>query len=313
MHKLAAIIGPTASGKTKLAVAVAEKLNGEIISADSQQIYTGMNIGTAKPSKDEICGIPHHMINIAEIGSSFSAVEFRDAAQKYIEDIAAKNKLPVLVGGTGLYFNSLVYPLSMAEHRSDAEIRARLSDEYDTDRERLYAKLKTVDPIAHGKLHINDKKRIIRAMEIYLLSGRPQTEEQNGFLAQSTANPNYKIAAVGIDFERAELYGRINRRVDMMLENGLLDEAREIYEKKYPMTLPAMQAIGYKQLYQYFGGELSLADAVDKIKMETRRYAKRQLTWFKRDKNITWIDGNCKFDELTKNAIEIIERKFGET
>ncbi len=298
---LLVIVGPTASGKTALAVECAKKFGGEIISADSMQIYKGMSIATAKPTEEEMQGIPHHLIDFVDVTSQYSVAQFVADAEKCCRDILSRGKLPVLAGGTGLYVDSFVNNISFSEADGDEALRKKLSDELNSvGAEKMLEKLSQLDPEYAAKLHPNNKKRIIRAFEIYTLTGKTPTETA----ALSRKEPSrYNCCFVGINYKSREiLYDRINRRVDLMMANGLLEEAKIYYD--LPKKSTASQAIGYKELKPYFDGEISLEQAVENLKIGTRHYAKRQLTWFRRNESIKWFYP----DEVTKD--EFFEEVF---
>lgn len=301
---LIAVVGPTASGKTALGIEIARRLNGEVISCDSMQIYKGMDIASAKPTTDEMKGIPHHMIGIAEMSESYSVARYVDEAKRVISDIHSRNKMPILVGGTGLYFSSLVDNLTFAEEKGTSELRAKLTAEAaEIGNEAMLKKLHEIDPEYAETLHPNNLKRIIRALEVYYLSGVTMTEQQR----RSRANPSeYDLTAIGIRFENRELlYERINKRVDIMLENGLLDEAKESMSDGLATSA---QAIGHKELIPFLKGECTLDEAVESLKRETRRYAKRQMTWFNRDERINWITADeADLKKLLENSIKVLE------
>jgi len=289
--KLGLIVGPTASGKTAASIALAQRLNAEIISADSIQVYRGMDIGSAKPTIEERQGIPHHLMDAVDIDSpKFSVAEYRRMAGKAIEDIISRGKYPLVVGGTGLYVNSLIYPLNFTSVPSDEKLRAELTALEQECRGAAYALLQAEDPKAAQRLHPNDVKRVIRALEVVRLTGRPIDDHGGDFANQAQADIPYDPTIIGLTMPRELLYERINLRVDTMLEQGLLEEARAIYSAGYDPSLPALQGLGYKQLFKHFAGEYSFNEAIEAIKLETRHFAKRQLTWFKRDKRIIWFD-----------------------
>lgn len=283
---LLVIVGPTASGKTALAVECAKRFNGEIISADSMQIYKGMSIATAKPDREETQGIPYHLIDFVDVGSQYSVAQFVDDAERCCRDILSRGNLPILAGGTGLYVDSFVNNIKFSEANGDESLRKKLADELRSEgAERMLERLSKIDPEYAAKLHPNNEKRIIRAFEIYTLTGKTPTEA----IAESKNEPmRYNCCFVGINYKNREaLYDRINRRVDLMLENGLLEEAKRYFD--LPKKSTASQAIGYKELKPYFDGEISLEQAVENLKIGTRHYAKRQLTWFRRNENIKWF------------------------
>ena len=301
---LIAVVGPTASGKTALGVEIARRLNGEVVSCDSMQIYKGMDIASAKPTTDEMMGIPHHMIGIAEMSESYSVARYVDEAKRVIVDIYSRNKMPILVGGTGLYFSSLVDNLTFSEEKDTSELRAKLTAEAaEIGNEAMLKRLHQIDPEYAETLHPNNLKRVIRALEVYYSSGVTMTEQQR----RSRINPSeYDLTAIGIRFENRELlYERINRRVDIMLENGLLDEAKESMSDGLATSA---QAIGHKELIPFLKGECTLDEAVESLKRETRRYAKRQMTWFNRDERINWITADsADLKKILENSIKILE------
>ena len=299
-----AVVGPTASGKTALAVELAKRLDGEIVSADSMQIYKGMDIASAKPTEAEKQGIPHHMMDFLPPETPYSVAEYVKAARACILEIHKRQKLPILVGGTGLYVDSLLTGTRFIETETDFDLRARLETEFDAlGGEKMLEKLAAFDRDSAARLHPNNRKRIIRAFEVYTLTGKTMTEA----LAASREKPSpFTPCYIGIAYENREiLYDRINRRVDIMLENGLLAEARAFFQGT-PDT--AAQAIGYKELKPYLDGVLSLDEAVANLKRATRNYAKRQITWFKRNPQIHWIYADtCSKQALLAQAITFAE------
>lgn len=301
---VAAVVGPTASGKSALAVEIAKKFGGEVVSADSMQIYKGMDIATAKPDDDEMQGIPHHLISIVEPWESFSVNEFKKAAEKAIDAALARGKLPVVAGGTGFYIDTLVNNTQFLDYEKN-DIRQELEKRAEEKGVAvLYDELKGIDPEAAEKLHENDVKRIVRALEVYYSTGKTITEQER--LSHLEESP-YRFCIIGINAkDRQVLYDRINHRVDLMVEAGLIKEAEEFFAM--PVSATAKQAIGYKELRPYFDGLCSLTEALERLKTETRRYAKRQLTWFRKRENINWlyIDGKSK-DEIAAEACEIVK------
>ncbi len=301
---LIAVVGPTASGKTDLGVEIALRVDGEVVSCDSMQLYKGMDIASAKPTADEMKGVRHHMISVAETDDSYSVARYADEAKKIIADIYSRGKIPVLVGGTGLYYSSVVDNISFSQEDDTAVLRQRLNEEAEREgNEAMLAKLAEVDPECAETLHPNNLKRIIRALEVYYSTGVTMTEQQK----RSRLTPSvYDLTAIGIRFEdRSKLYDRINRRVDIMLENGLVDEAKRTLDMNLST---AAQAIGHKELAPYINGECSLEEAAENLKRETRRYAKRQLTWFSRDERINWITADdLEKEKIIKKAIKILE------
>ena len=291
-EKIVVVAGPTASGKTALGIALAKDFNGEIVSADSMQIYRGMDIGTAKASLAEREGIPHHMLDVAEPWEDYSVARYVEQAEACCRDILRRGKLPILVGGTGLYIDSLVSGRDFAAVDSDQGLREALSAEYDAlGGEAMHRRLQEIDPERAAILHPGDKRRIVRALEVYRLTGMTITEHDR----QTRALPKrFDAAAIHLNFKnRAALYARIDRRVDMMVEQGLFREVEGLLAAGLSPESTAMQAIGYKEAVRSLQGELRREEAVDLIKQASRRYAKRQLTWFNRDKEalpILWED-----------------------
>lgn len=293
--KLAVICGPTASGKTALAVDVARALGGEIVSADSMQVYRGMDIGTAKPGREERGGIPHHLIDCADPDESFGAAVYRDMARACIEDIAGRGKLPILCGGTGLYISAVVYPLDFSNAVPDSKYRQEMQ-EYagEHGNEALYALLTDSDPVAAKAIHPNNVRRVIRALERIRSVEREEPRENALF----SGVPLYDAAWVGLSTNRETLYKRIENRVGAMMRQGLLNEVRQI-SGKYGAGSTALQALGYKELVRHLNGGATLEEAMQQIKTGTRNYAKRQLTWFKRERSIRWFDtGDVNSGEL---------------
>lgn len=286
--------GPTASGKSKLAVELAKKVNGEIISADSMQIYKEMNIGTAKVNKEEMQGVQHYFVDFVSPDERYSVSNFKKDAEKAIEEILEKGKTPIVVGGTGLYIDSLIYGIEFQNEEVDLEYREKLNKIADEKGlESLYKKAQEIDPEAMKKISINDRKRIIRVLEIYHKTGKTKTEQE----LQSRKNEvkyEYKVFAITMD--REKLYERIEKRVDFMIEQGLIEEVKQILEKYH--TFPtAMQGLGYKEVVEYLEGSCTKEEMIEKIKKETRHYAKRQLTWFRKNKETIWLDGEKSTDE----------------
>ena len=286
--------GPTASGKSKLAVELAKKVNGEIISADSMQIYKEMNIGTAKVNKEEMQGVQHYLVDFVSPDERYSVSNFKKDAEKAIEEILEKGKTPIVVGGTGLYIDSLIYGIEFQNEEVDLEYREKLNKIADEEGlENLYKKAQEIDPEAMKKISINDRKRIIRVLEIYHKTGKTKTEQE----LQSRKNEvkyEYKVFAITMD--REKLYERIEKRVDFMIAQGLIEEVKQILEKYH--TFPtAMQGLGYKEVVEYLEGSCTKEEMIEKIKKETRHYAKRQLTWFRKNKETIWLDGEKSTDE----------------
>lgn len=297
------VAGPTASGKSALAVEIAKKLDGEVVSADSMQIYKGMDIATAKPTADEMQNIPHHLISIVNQNDIYSVNEFKRDACKAIDDILSRGKLPVVAGGTGLYIDTLVNNTVFLDYEK-SDIRTELEKRAESEGiSVLYGELEAIDSQAAARLHENDCKRIIRALEVYYSTGKTITEQEQ--LSHLEESP-YRFCIIGINANNRQLlYDRINSRVDAMLEAGLEKEAEEFFAQQVSAT--AKQAIGYKELKPYFDKVCTLEEATERLKMETRRYAKRQLTWFRKRENINWIfiDDKTK-DEIVGEALGII-------
>jgi tRNA dimethylallyltransferase len=285
---IAVITGPTATGKTRLGVLLAQDLGGEVVSADSMQLYRGMDIGTAKPTVEETRGVPHHMIDVADPEESWSAARYAEAAGRCVDDILRRGKLPIVVGGTGLYIDALLAGREFADAPGDTGLREALAEEYDRrGGEAMLEALRAVDPERAGKLHPADKKRVLRALEVYRLTGRTITEHD---AASRLQPPRYRAAKLALDFQdRTLLYARIDRRVDEMVRRGLMGEVRGLLDRGLPPGCTAMQAIGYKEAALALRGELTEAEAIDRIKRESRRYAKRQLTWLRRDERVHWF------------------------
>lgn len=298
--KVIVIIGPTASGKTSLSIELAKQIKGEIISCDSMQIYKDMDIGSAKPTKEERQGIKHYLIDEVLPTERFSVAEYKKRAEKAIEEILAKGKMPIVVGGTGLYVNSLIDGIEYDSMPLDETYREKLMKmaEKEEGLKKLYEQAKKIDEEAIQKISPNDKKRIVRILEIYHTTGKNKTEQEK-LSRQKEVKYDYKIFVLNI--ERPILYERINKRVDIMLEQGLIEEVKNLIQK-YPTFPTAMQAIGYKEMVEYLKHQITKEEAIEKIKQESRRYAKRQITWFKRIPNTKELNGL----EDTQNNIHII-------
>lgn len=294
------IVGPTASGKTSLSIELAKKFGGEIISADSMQIYKGIHIASAAPDEEEKQGIKHHLLEFLNPDEQYSVADYVLSAKDIIKDINNRGKLPIIVGGTGLYISSLLENTEFLEVETDQELRNELEELYDNiGGEEMLKKLACFDEVSAAKLHANDKKRIVRAFEVYHLAGKTKTEQNElSHKIESDLNP----IIIGITYQNRELlYERINRRVDIMCENGLVDEAKTAYingNKK-----GGFQAIGHKELFGFFENNCSLDEAIENLKQQTRRYAKRQLTWFRRNEDINWLYADEKYNVLDKAEI----------
>ena len=286
--KVIVIVGPTASGKTSLSIELAKKIDGEIVSCDSMQIYKDMNIGSAKPTVEEMQGIKHYMIDIMEPNERFSVAEYKTKAEQAIEEIIAKGKTPIVVGGTGLYADSLIYGIEYPQIEFDEEYRNYLEECANNENglKKLYNEAKNIDSEAIKKISINDKKRIIRILEIYHSTGKTKTQLEQ----ESRKNgAKYDFIVFALNMDREILYDRIDKRVDAMIESGLIDEVKNLLSK-YNTFPTAMQGLGYKEVAQYLQGILTREEMIEKIKQETRKYAKRQLTWFRKNKQITWLN-----------------------
>jgi tRNA dimethylallyltransferase len=291
MMNLFILAGPTAVGKTDISIKLAEKLNGEIISADSMQIYKKMNIGSAKATEAEMKGIPHYLIDILDPGESFNVSQYKKLAESRINDITARGKLPMLVGGTGLYINSLICNYDFTGAQTDEEYRLYLMNLAESiGREYVHNMLKEVDPESFLRLYPNDLKRVIRALEVYKLTGITVSEYNS---SKQDYISDYNLNYFVLTMDRAKLYGRINERVDSMIQKGLIEEVRELKSLGYTSDMQSMKGIGYKEILYYLEGEISLEEAVELIKKGSRNYAKRQLTWFRKDPRVKWI---CKDD-----------------
>lgn len=302
---LIAVVGPTATGKTALSVEVALKVGGEIVSADSMQIYKYLQVGTAKPTGEEAKGVPHHLMGFLELHEEFSVADYVRLAGEKIKEIHSRGRKVILCGGTGLYIRSLIENIRFSEISSHEGLRAELREKARVHGgDWLLAQLAEFDAESAKRLHPNDINRIIRAIEVYKLTGKTMTQH----IEESRPLPSpYEAKVIGLNFrDRALLYHRIDKRVDKMLESGILDEAKMLLEAGAGKTV--MQAIGYKELFPYLRGEVTLSEAVEDLKRETRRYAKRQITWFKRTKGINWlyIDDYDNFDEVVCAAMEIV-------
>ncbi len=304
--KIAVITGPTATGKTALSIALAKKFDGEIVSADSMQIYQCMDIGTAKPTNAEIAGVPHHMIGIVSPFDQYSVARYVNEASACIDDILARGKHPIVVGGTGLYIQSLISGREFSA--GDENTRGELSARYDrVGGEAMYNELREVDKESAQRIHFNDKRRIVRALEIYKTTGLTISEHDE--ITRKTP-PRFDACVIGLSYsDRADLYERINRRVDDMMQKGLLDEVKKMLDMGLTREHTAMQAIGYKELAGVVLDNEDLGDAVECIKMESRRYAKRQLSWFRRDERVRWIlwEKEPDFDNGLQISTEYLE------
>ena len=285
--KIVCIVGPTASGKTAYAAEFAKNHGGEVVSCDSMQIYKYMDIGTAKPTAEEMQGVVHHMIDFVDPRTNYSVANFVKDARACIDDILSRNRLPVLCGGTGLYIDSIINQIEFGAEEPDEEYRNELAEYVRKNgNDALHDMLKKKDSSAAERIHPNNVKRVIRALEIIKNTGMTKTEADNA----AKKEPLYDAEVIGLCMDREKLYDRINRRVDLMLENGLIEETERLLEMGVPRDSTAMQAIGYKELLLYLDGKIKLDEATEKIKQESRRYAKRQMTWFRRDADIKWVE-----------------------
>jgi tRNA dimethylallyltransferase len=294
------IAGPTAVGKTSISIELAKNLNGEIVSADSMQIYRYMDIGSAKIKKEEMQGIPHHLIDIIDPDDTFSVAQYKEKATSVINDILLRNKLPIVVGGTGLYINSLICNLNFANTSKDDDYRKYLEKlAKEKGNEYVHGMLRDIDIESFNKLYPNDLKRVIRALEVFKVTGKKISEFNN---EENLYDIPYKIYYFVLNLNREKLYEIINKRVDEMIKNGLIEEVIKLKKLGYTSNMQSMQGIGYKEILSYLDGEISLEEAIDKIKQGSRNYAKRQLTWFKKDKRAIWIN-----KDSFANDNEIIE------
>ncbi|ASS65253.1 MULTISPECIES: tRNA (adenosine(37)-N6)-dimethylallyltransferase MiaA [unclassified Paenibacillus] len=304
---LLVLVGPTAVGKTKLSLELAKAWNAEIISGDSMQVYRGMDIGTAKIPSDEMEGIPHHLIDVRNPDEPYSAADFQEACGRLIPEIAARGKLPFIVGGTGLYIESVCYGYQFSEAGSDEAFRAELQRLAEADGvDALHARLAAADPESAAKLHPNDVRRVIRALEIFHVTGETMSSQLAG---QKKESP-YELVVLGLQMDRAELYGRIEERIDLMMEAGLPEEVARLLEQGVPENAVAMQGLGYKELVPWLKGGTTKEEAVQLLKRDTRRFAKRQLSWFRHMKDIHWIDAGENFHNNLELIHAILAGKF---
>ena len=301
MEKVIVICGPTASGKTSLSIELAKRIKGEIISADSMQIYQEMNIGTAKPSIEERQGIPHYLVDFVSPEDRYSVADYKKQAKKAIKEIIAKGKIPIIVGGTGLYIDSLIYEIEYPNIVFDEEYRKKLEKRVEIEGlHSLYEEAEKIDPLAIQKISQNDEKRILRVLEIYHATGKTKTEQE---IESRKKAVEYDYQVYALKWEREILYERINKRVDWMIEQGLIEEVMEILKshKKFPT---AMQGLGYKEVVEFLERKTTKEEMIEKIKMETRRYAKRQMTWFRKNKQTIWLDGQAKVEDNIQIILE---------
>ena len=304
MEKVICIVGPTASGKTGLAIELAKRVNAEIISADSMQIYRGLDVGTAKVTKEEAQGIPHHMIDICDVEEKFSVADFKHMCYDKIEEILKKNKNVIIAGGTGLYINAVVYNMNFENEETDTEYRKELENiAKEKGNEYLYSILESIDPESAKKIHMNNVKRVIRAIEMsknVKLKSIHMKEEKERIEKEKS---KYEFFVFCIEQDREYLYNRINLRVDLMVKDGIVEEAKKVYDMKLPKDNTCMQAIGYKEFFPYFEGNLTLDEAIENLKKETIHYAKRQMTWFNNKLKCIKLDGSKSKDELVNEIL----------
>lgn len=302
------IVGPTACGKTALSVALAKKVGGEIVSADAVAVYRGLDIGSAKPTEAEREGVPHHLIDCVDVtDDSFTVSSFRALAREAIDDILRRKKLPIVVGGSGLYVDAVFSDMRFSAP-SDSTIRAAIEKEYDACPEAVFAALRSADPVTAQRLHPNDKKRVVRALEVFRVSGQPFSVLNRDFSSVQQGDDTYRSIRIGLNTDRQKLYARIDRRVDRMMADGLKEEAFSFFDRGLtPDNCRALQSIGYAQLFDVYTGSASLGAAVEQIKLDTRHFAKRQITWFKRDQSTVWFDPTEQTTEITvQNITETI-------
>ena len=307
MDKIICIVGPTASGKTGLAIELAKRIDAEVISADSMQIYKGLDVGTAKVTKEEADGIPHHLIDICNIEDKFSVADFKQMCYDKIEEIRSRGKNVIIAGGTGLYVNAVVYNMNFNEEDVDYNYRKELENiAKEKGNDYLHSMLENIDPQTAKQIHKNNVKRVIRAIEMaknVKLKSIHMSEEKERIKNEKN---KYDFLVFCIEQEREYLYNRINLRVDLMLKDGILDEAKKVYDMKLPEDNTCMQAIGYKEFFPYFEGKISLEEAVDTLKKETRHYAKRQYTWFNNKLECIKLDGSKPKNELVDEILKFI-------
>ena len=309
--KILVIVGPTASGKTRMAVELAKAHNGEVVSADSMQIYRRMDIGTAKPTAEEMDGIPHHMIDVADPEEDFSVARYVELASACVDDILARGKLPIVAGGTGLYVDSLLSGRTFAAFSPESALRKELEEELaERGGEAMLEELSRVDPEAAARLHPNDHKRIVRALEVYRSTGKTISEHNRETQALP---PRYEALTIGLNFQdRADLWARIDARVDQMAADGLEREVRELLSSGLSPRCTAMQAIGYKEFVAAVEGDMTWREAEELVKLRSRQYAKRQLTWFRRNPAVHWLlwEKNPNFGNARQRSTELLE-EFG--
>lgn len=304
-NKVIAIVGPTAVGKTATSIAIAKRYNGEIINGDSMQVYRRLNIGTAKITQEEMEGIPHHLFDIKNPDEPFSVAEYQQLVRGKIEEISNRNKLPIIVGGTGLYIQSVLYDYQFSSEGKDEAIRTSLEEKAGKHGIMpLYEELVEIDPISARGIHPNNERRVIRALEVFYTTGKTPADWQQSQVRESL----YEDHIIGLTMEREILYKRINNRVDQMIAKGLEEEVKFLWDSGL-RNAQSIQAIGYKELYQYFSGDISFERAIELLKQNSRRYAKRQLTWFRNKMQVEWFDMTTKPDEKKESILTFLAGK----
>lgn len=309
MKPMVILTGPTAVGKTELSIGLAKAINAEIISADSMQVYQKMNIGTAKIRPEEMQGVRHYLVDELDPSEEFHVAKFQEMAQNALEQIYAKRKIPLIVGGTGFYIQGLLYDIDFTKEDGDKSYREFLNQKAKNEgKDVLHRMLHEIDPVSAEKIHQNNVKRVIRALEFYKMNGYPISKHNE---EEAKKQSPYNFAYFVLNHQRDILYDRINRRVDLMVQEGLIDEVRKLKEEGYKKSMVSMQGIGYKEVFEYLEGNLSLEETIDTIKKDTRHFAKRQLTWFGREKEVTMID-KSRFqseDEIVNYMLEVLKEK----
>lgn len=307
MYNCIIIAGPTASGKTKISIELAKRLNGEIVNADSMQVYKDLNVGTAKATKAEMEHIPHHMLDVVNMFEDFTVSDYKNMAMPIIRDIISRNKTPIIVGGTGFYINSLLFNMDYGNSSKDDTIREKyenLAKEYGN--EYVYNILKSIDEDTAEKLHANDLKRVIRAIEIFETTGNKKSAMQN---TMQTFETGLNPLIIGLNMDREKLYSRINQRVDIMIEDGLIEEVKNLVNNGLNDSYQSMSGIGYKEIYSFLNNKISKEEAIELIKKNTRNYAKRQITWFKKVPTLNWVDLTSGLTEDILNDIETMYKE----
>lgn len=305
--KLIVLVGPTAVGKTELSIEIAKAFNGEIVSGDSMQIYRGMDIGTAKINKEEMDGVPHHLIDIKDPDEPFSVAEFQQLVRIKIKEIITRGHQPIIVGGTGLYIQAVLYDYQFSDEPKNEKIRIQLEDRVQKgETMQLYEQLQKIDPKTASNIHPNNSRRVIRALEVYYTTGKTMSEIQS----TQKSSMLYQTALIGLTMDREKLYERINKRVDLMMKQGLLEEVKSLYNSGLDREAQSIKAIGYNELFGYLDGHYSLQEAVELLKKNSRNFAKRQLTWFRNKMDVSWFDMTDVGEELkmekTKEIINFI-------